>query len=306
MGVVNKINKLLQTKTAIRQAIIGKGVEVPEDTVFADYPSKINAIESGGSGDVTTYEQPDFYEFRTNGGTNYSYLFYNVKTATQFPNLLTLDTSNVTNMEAMFSSCSNLTSLDLSSFDTSNVTNMQNMFSGCTNLTSLDVSNFDTSNVTDIQRTFQNCTKLTEFGISNWDTSKVTSMYGVFWNCSSLISLDISSWDTSNVQEMQYMFFGCTKLTTLNMRDCDISKVTNLGAMFNSCTALVDFNAPKNISAAMTFSSCPNLTHDSLMSIINNLATVTSTKKLTLGATNLAKLTDEEKVIATNKGWTLA
>jgi hypothetical protein len=32
----------------------------------------------------------------------------------------------------------------------------------------------------------------------------------------------------------------------------------------------------------------------------------TTTKTLTLGATNLAKLTDEEKAIATNKGWTLA
>lgn len=29
-------------------------------------------------------------------------------------------------------------------------------------------------------------------------------------------------------------------------------------------------------------------------------------KTLTLGATNLAKLTDEQKAVATNKGWTLA
>ena len=48
------------------------------------------------------------------------------------------------------------------------------------------------------------------------------------------------------------------------------------------------------------------LTHDSLMSIINNLATVTTTQTLTLGSTNLAKLSSEEKAIATNKGWTLA
>ena len=46
--------------------------------------------------------------------------------------------------------------------------------------------------------------------------------------------------------------------------------------------------------------------HDSLMSIINNLATVTTTQTLTLGSTNLAKLSSEEKAIATNKGWTLA
>ena len=42
-----------------------------------------------------------------------------------------------------------------------------------------------------------------------------------------------------------------------------------------------------------------------LVTILNNLATVTSTKTLKIGATNLAKLTDDEKAIATNKGWTL-
>jgi hypothetical protein len=41
---------------------------------------------------------------------------------------------------------------------------------------------------------------------------------------------------------------------------------------------------------------------------VKSLKTVPTgeTKTLTLGATNLAKLTNEEKAIATQKGWTLA
>ena len=42
----------------------------------------------------------------------------------------------------MFQECSDLISLDLSSFDTSGVTNMSFMFDRCYNLTSLDLSNF--------------------------------------------------------------------------------------------------------------------------------------------------------------------
>ena len=49
------------------------------------------------------------------------------------------------------------------------------------------------------------------------------------------------------------------------------------------------------------------LTHDSIMSIINALENKTSgTWTVTLGATNLEQLTDAEKAIATQKGWTLA
>ena len=47
-------------------------------------------------------------------------------------------------------------------------------------------------------------------------------------------------------------------------------------------------------------------THDDLMFTINNLPTISTTKTLILGSTNLAKLSEEEKAIATNKGWTLA
>ena len=53
-------------------------------------------------------------------------------------------------MRSMFSSCSSLTSLDLSNFDTSQVTNMGGMFDLSTSLTSLDLSSFDFSQVLDI------------------------------------------------------------------------------------------------------------------------------------------------------------
>ena len=38
----------------------------------------------------------------------------------------------------------------------------------------------------------------------------------------------------------------------------------------------------------------------------NGLKPVTTTQTVTLGSTLLAKLTDEDKKIATDKGWTLA
>ena len=46
-------------------------------------------------------------------------------------------------------------------------------------------------------------------------------------------------------------------------------------------------------------------TREALVEIIGNLAEVTSTQTLTMGSTNLAKLTDDDKAVATGKGWTL-
>lgn len=63
------------------------------------------------------------------------------------------------------------------------------------------------------------------------------------------------------------------------------------------------------IGFPVDFSYSAKLTHDSLMSIINHLKDYSgtgTTRTVTLGATNLAKLTDDEKAIATRKGWTLA
>ena len=235
--------------------------------VFNDgYQYTVNETESNGVYTVELFSDDDFTRCNFKGKTD----------------LLTVDylkvTDKVTAMDSMFHSCSKLTQLDVSNWDTSNVTNMSSMFYGCSALTQLDLSTWDTSNVTNMSFMFRNCTKLTQLDLSSFNTSNVTSMQNMFYTCSKLTQLDVSNFDTSKVTNMSDFIANASVLQN-----------------FISCAIPVSFGA-----------SGTALTHDSLMSIINNLATVTTTQTLTLGSTNLAKLSSEEKAIATNKGWTLA
>lgn len=79
--------------------------------------------------------------------------------------------------------------------------------------------------------------------------------------------------------------------------------------IFTGSTALENITVVGTMTGSVNMSGCNNLTHDSLMSIIGALkdyAGTGTTKTLTIGATNLNKLTADEKKIATDKGWTLA
>ena len=137
MATADKLNKLLATKTAIKTSLINKGVEVSDDTIFADYPSKIDSIQSGVD---SSYK--DFYYFFTENGTNFNQLFMG-STVTEI-NLNGLDTSTVINMKETFSNCTALTSLNIGNWNTGKVTDMYGMFFNCNQLTSLDSSSFST------------------------------------------------------------------------------------------------------------------------------------------------------------------
>ena len=107
------------------------------------------------------------------------------------------------------------------------------------------------------------------------------------------------------------LIYDSTNLFTYNGRLVTIGTITTkesvtYGGWFDSCGALENITFDGAIGQNIDLSSSTKLTHDSLMSIINHLAEVSSTRTLTLGATNLAKLTDAEKAIATEKGWSLA
>ena len=227
----------------------------------------------------------------TSNVRNMNNVFYYCRSLTSVP---LLDTSNATSMNNMFNQCGSLTTIP--QFNTSKVNSMSYMFNGCSNLTA--IPQLDTSNVNNMGNMFSGCSKLTT--IPTLDASKATNLPGMFSRCSSLTEVPLS--DTPNATNMTNMFEYCSKLTVIP--PLNASKVYNLNNMFKSCSSLksilmTGMNANFDISASTKFEE------SDLVTILNNLATVTNTKTLTMGATNLAKLTDAEKAIATNKGWTL-
>lgn len=152
-----------------------------------------------------------------------------------------IDTSNVTNMNSMFSNCVNLNSLDLSSFDTSNVVDMQKMFcaeSSTMKLTSINLSNFKTNHVTNMKDMFMGCTNLLSLDLSNFNTSNITTMSGMFAGCMNLEILDLTGFNTSKVTDMSSMFIYCENLTTLDLSTFDTSNVTSMDNMFSECSKL--------------------------------------------------------------------
>jgi len=180
-------------------------------------------------------------------------------------------------------------------------------------------------NIKSTERMFYYCNKLTSLNL-NLDTSNVTTMTHMFYNCQSLESLVVSSFDTSNVTSMYNTFASCRKLVDLDLSNFDMGKVLNATNVLNDMQALTNLKSFKNLGKAYTsktqnytqykldLSKSTNLTHESLMDVINNLYDLNLTydvanggtlyrQSLVLGSTNLAKLTAEEIAIATNKGW---
>lgn len=74
-----------------------------------------------------------------------------------------IDTSNMSNMNSMFNTCTHLYSIPL--LDTSNVTNMANMFTRCLFLT--DVPLLNTSKVTNMYGMFSDSFRLTDTSLDN-------------------------------------------------------------------------------------------------------------------------------------------
>ena len=149
----------------------------------------------------------------TSNVTNMMAMFYFTKVATL--DLSNFNTSNVTNMRAMFGGCQNLTSINgLEKWDTGNVTEMAYMFSHCSNLSSVSVSGFNTKNVTTMEGIFNACSNLSNLDLSRWDVSSVKNLSASFQNCNSLVSVgDLSGWNTGNVTDMPYTFQNCSILS---------------------------------------------------------------------------------------------
>ena len=132
------------------------------------------------------------------------------------------------------------------------------------------------------------------------DTADMTSMSYMFYRCYYLTS--VPAMDTSKVTNMSSMFRDCSSLTSVP--EMNTGSVTSMSQMFSNCTKLTEIHM-YGMKVSFDISASTKFTREALVEILNNLATITSSQTLTMGSTNLAKLTDDDKAIATGKGWTL-
>ena len=173
--------------------------------------------------------------------------FSGMTSLTTVEGLQYLDTYRATDMSGMFSGCTSLVSIDLSSLDTYSATDMSDMFSGCTSLVSIDLSPLNMTSVTDMSGMFSGCTNLASITFPYaMKTGSGCSMSGMFKDCTALTSLDMSAVYTESVTDMSGMFSGCTNLKTIYAASKFViaDGVTSDG-MFTGCTSLPSFDSSK-------------------------------------------------------------
>ena len=91
------------------------------------------------------------------------------------------------------------------------------------------------------------------------------------------------------------------KLKTI--RTLTVAQSNTYSGWFSGCGALENITFSGEIGNNISFADSPNLSSESVTSIIDALATVTEARTLTLNAS--VSLTDEQKSIIEEKGWDL-
>ena len=254
--ISEKLTQLNTIKGDIKTAINNKGGEVGND--FSTYATAINNLSTGSGGSGETYENPEFYELRTQNGTNYDSLFrgYNGPDI----DVSQWDTSKVTSARYCFTECNK--SMDINNWNLSNLKNASNMFQNFNNGNKyMDLSVLDFSSVTNVIHMFNNSDvnyldvrninltgtnsysnlfyscKGTELDLSNWDISKVTDI-GYLLGFSSFKKINLTGWNTVNVKYMGSVFYYLSNLETLLIPDWDMTNATNTGGFISSCPKL--------------------------------------------------------------------
>lgn len=243
---------------------------------------------TGGDGKISKADFPKFYWAGSNKSAANS-------TITKFKYFQFDSTSDTVIFSQAWNGCQSLTSFPL--INTANGKDFSNAWHGCSSLT--EFSALDLHNGTNFYQAWYGCSKLTEFPMV--DLSNGTDFYSAWRDCSSLT--EFPALNMSSGTNFNYAWNNCRALTS--MGQLDLSSGTKFGYTWNNCSALTTLGGFGAISADFSLDTCTKLTVESLMNVINQAATVTG-KTMTLGSTNLAKLTDEQKAVATSKGWTLA
>lgn len=312
MSISKEIERLQQAKKDIGDAIVRKGGSV--SGTIDTYANSIMAL-----GDVSfrtaidivnksDAKNVDLTMISPKNETNLRELFYNNDKLVSV-DISNWDTSNITSLRTLFGTCPYLVSVDVSNWDTSNVTTFYAMLDACSNLKTFDTSKWDTSSATNMAWMF-NGVGLEELDVSNFNTSKVTNMYAMFSGVKAMVKLDVSNFDTSNVLDAGHMFsYWTNECEELNISGLNLSNATSMDIPFYRTSFKVirceGLKLPNIDMSKIGLNYSTELTVDSIVGFLNALPQSDKGYSFQIGSDNIAKLSDDQKAIATDKGWTL-
>ena len=207
------------------------------------------------------------------------------------------DFSQKTNFYSCWRSCISLKEFPL--INVSNGTYFGLAWYDCQSLTEFPL--LDVSKGTNFVNAWADCYKLTSFPML--DLSKGREFDCAWQNCKALT--EFPALNLSRGMSFDNAWNGCSALTT--MAQLDLSHAEHEGFLntWKGCSSLTNLGGFGAIKQSFSLSNSPKLTVESMMNIINQAATIDA-GTMTFGSTNLAKLTDAQKAVATSKGWTLA
>ena len=146
--------------------------------------------------------------------TDMSGWFSDFTALTEVEGITSLNTTDVTSIEGLFSGCTSLTYVDMSGMNISGA--VDTMFAGCENLKSVDLSNATISS-SSINSMFAGMTNLESISFKDADASAVSDFGSMFAGCENLTDINLGEgFSTDSVESGDDMFAGCELLVGAN------------------------------------------------------------------------------------------
>ena len=225
-SLADKLSHLNETKTAIKNAIVEKGVDVADTDTFRSYAEKISAIESGSA---------DNYLGRivTEDGTlqipTTSYTF------TMPDNITKIGTRGL-----YYAFCGNvvwdvlqpvggIAHADLSSVKSIGSYGLYSAFAGCANLQIIDLSNLENISDYGLYRAFSG-SRLTSINLGAVTDIGFCGLYRAFYEDAYLSSVDLGNLSTIGTKGLQQAFArtGLTSLSFPSLNSNSFGNTTNI------------------------------------------------------------------------------
>ena len=167
------------------------------------------------------------------------------KASIDVPATVFVDFAKATSLYRCFAECTALTTPTFPAGFGKAAENLGQCFIRCSSLTSLTLPAGFGQVATDASRCFQGCSALITLILPDGFGQSSTTFYNCFANSSALTTLHLPAGFGQNATDIKFCFRNCTALTTIT--------------------------GNPNFKVSLKLSTCPKLTHDSIMVVINGL-----------------------------------